>query len=202
MAFPSFSPKSPNDHRGTTHRGTPQGSTPQRARPRTLRTLDRRAVALDGRFEAARQLALTPLDEIRALDAAAFTELPLPTVLELEVPGCAGPVWLRSAPGRGAAVDAPVIDGPTFRAIAIAVASDRARPLDFQQLVDALGRDPHADGASLVSSWMDAVVPSSRSLRMGQVLERLGAKLFSVRIEERDAIVEPAANGPVLAYAG
>jgi len=43
------------------------------------------------RFEALRALTLTPLDEARALEARAFAELPLPTVLELEVPGWSGP---------------------------------------------------------------------------------------------------------------
>lgn len=197
MAFPRVS-------------SNPQPRPTSGPRPRALRPLERlgrREGALDGRFDAARALALTPLDEVRALEVTAFTDLPLPTVLELEVPGRAGPVWLRSAPGRGAAIDAPVIDGPTFRAIAIAVASDRARPLDVRALVDALAQDPAADGASIAASWLDGVAPSHRGLRVGQVLERVGVRLFSVRIErdasiERDRAAEPAANGPVLAFAG
>jgi hypothetical protein len=164
--------------------------------------LDRHA-SMDGRrFEAARALALTPLDEVRALDASVFTSLPLATVLELEVNGHAGPVWLRSAGGRGAAIDAPVIDGPAFAAITIAVASDRARPADFQALVETLARDPQADGQAIVGAWMDGVAPSPRPLRVGQVLERLGAKLFSVRIEAHAPVSDPAANEPMPALAG
>jgi hypothetical protein len=62
--------------------------------------------------------------------------------------------------------------------------------------------DPHADALAIVASWMDGVAPSPRPLRIGQVLERLGAKLFSVRIEDPQTMAEPAANGPVLAFAG
>lgn len=175
-------------------------------RPRALRPLERlgrREGSFEGRrFDAARARVLTPLDEVRALDAAVFVALPLPTVLELEVPGRSGPVWLRSAPGRGAAIDAPVIDGPTLRAITMAVASDRARPVDFQLLVEAIARDPNVDALGIVATWMDGVAPSPRPLRIGQVLERLGAKLFSVRVEDHEAVAEPAANGPVLAFAG
>jgi hypothetical protein len=190
MALPSPNPPSPNH----------PGAAP---RPRTLpRASQHRAI--DGRlFHAARARALTPLEEIRALDAAAFTGLPLPTVLELEVPGHPGPVWLRSAPGRGAAIEAPVIDGPTFQALTVAVASDRARPVDLRLLLDALAQDPSADGAVFVASWMDGVPGSTRPLRIGQVLERLGAKLFSVRVEELSpASSGPAANGPAFEWAG
>lgn len=183
-------------------RPAPRPTTP---RPRVLRPLGRlgrREGSLDGGwFDAARALILTPLDEVRALDATAFTHLPVTTVLELELPGHIGPVWLRSARGRGAAVDAPVLDGPTFDALAIAVASDRVRPVDFVALVEALTRDPHADGIAIVSAWMDGVAPSTPRLTIGTILERLGVKLFSVRLEG-DAVEELAANGPALGLVG
>jgi hypothetical protein len=51
---------------------------------------------------------------------------------------------------------------------------------------------------------MDDLAPSVREsatcrLRVGQVLERLGARVFSVRIEGID---DHAANGPLIAHAG
>ncbi|MFO0710965.1 MAG: hypothetical protein U0353_14055 [Sandaracinus sp.] len=182
-------------------------------RPRTLRPEDRPRArqrtmeSRSARFDSARALVLTPLDEARALEALAFSELPLATVLELEVPGWSGPVWIRSVAGRGPSVGPltdPVIDGPAWRALAIAVASDRVRPTDFRALVAALAASPaeEREGAALreIAAWMDDIAPSPCRLRVGQVIERLGAKLFSVRIEESHD--EHAANGPPIAWAG
>ncbi len=156
------------------------------------------------RFEALRALTLTPLDEARALDARAFADLPLPTVLELEVPGWSGPVWLRSASGRGVVQRDPVIDGPAWRALLEAVESDRVRPIDFRQLVSTLAASgPETDSSTLaraeIARLLDGVSPEVRGWSVGRVLERLGARLFSVRIEEPE---EQVANGPVLRQAG
>ncbi len=196
MAFPH--PHSPRQSpaRQSSARHPRVAGTP---RPRTL-----------GRpsFEATRSFVLTPLDEVRALDALAFSDLPLATVIELELPGWSGPVWLRSAAGRGPYAigpSDPVIDGPAWRALAIAVASDRVRPRDFRALVETLAdlsaNAPDRDGVALkeIDTWMDVVAPSPCRLRVGQVLERLGARVFSVRIE---GVEDEAANGPVMAHAG
>ena len=212
MPSPFVSPNQPSSISASSmtrpSTGRPKISTPRHVRPRTLRPgAGRRDGALDGRgFDAARAIALTPLDEVRALDALFFAELPVPTVLELEVPGCAGPVWLRSAPGPGAAIGAPVIDGPLWRALATAVASERVRPIDFRALVEALGRasstaNSTRAGHDIIADWMDEVPPTTCRLRVGQVIERLGAKLFSVRVEQC-VENEPAANGPAFAHAG
>lgn len=182
---------------------TPRPTGPIKVRDRGLRPS----------FEATRSSVLTPLDEVRALDATAFAELPLVTVIELEVPGHSGPVWLRSAPGRGPHAIAPtdpVIDGLAWRALALAVASDRATPREFRALIETLAHlpanEPDRDGVAAreILAWMDDLAPSVREsamcrLRVGQVLERLGVRVFSVRIE---GIEDHAANGPVIAHAG
>lgn len=181
---------------------TPRPSGPIKVRDR----------GLPPTFEAARSFVLTPLDEVRALDALAFAELPLTTVIELEVPGWSGPVWLRSATGRGPHAippTDPVLDGLAWRALAIAVASDRARPRDLRALIERLAQlpanEPDRDHVAVkeIVSWMDDLAPSIREaatcrMRLGQVLERLGARVFSVRIE---GVEDAAANGPVVAHA-
>lgn len=213
MAFPIASPSTalPPSPGPSLRPAAP--SRGARGRPRTLRPADRGRVDArrDGAgerarvFESLRARALTPLDEVRVLDASAFADLPLPTVLELEVPGWSGPVWLRSGSGPGVATDAPVLDGATWRAVAIAVASDRARPVDFRALLERLADQPEdrlSAALAVIDGWMDGVAPSPCRLRLGQVLDRLGAKLFSVRIEEAEDGVEAAANGAPLAHAG
>lgn len=176
-------------------------------RPRVLRAEARQVASRRaGRaFQEARARALTPLDEVRALDARFFADLPVPTVLELEVPGWAGPVWVRSAPGRGphavASTD-PVFDRDAWRALVVAAASDRLRPSDVRALVERLARAGADDGMAQreIEAWMDVVTPSAAPLRVGQVLERMGVRLFSVRLEEPLQPLEaPAANGSVAA---
>lgn len=184
-------------------------SRPNLPRPRTLG--GPRAAIGRPRFEALRALALTPLDEVRALDARAFAELPVPTVLELDVPGWSGPVWVRSAPGRGIATRDPVLDGPAWRALVDATESDRVRPIDFRHLLGVLAtaeQDESACALREIDALVDGVSLEMRCWTVGRVIERLGARLFSVRVEEPTSAEpasggpEHAANGPVLAVAG
>jgi hypothetical protein len=155
-------------------------------RPHRPRTLGRR-------FEELRRTALTPLEEARSLDARSLPALPLVTVLELEVPGWAGPVWVRgdAAPVRREGAD-PLLDGLAWTALVEAVELDRVGPADFRALVARLAGEPALDPIVAIAELVDGVRPEApRGWTVGRVLERLGARLFSVRVDEKAAPDEP-----------
>lgn len=143
---------------------------------------------------------LRPLEEARGLPAAHFTQLPYVTVLELEVPGWSGPVWLRS----DAAVSIPgtdvVLGSDVWSFLVEAAEADRIYLADLRALLarvhsgEVLTRD-------------DVVGPvraeRPRQWTVGQVLARIGARLFSVRVEESPS-KEPmvSANTPAFQEAG
>ncbi len=191
---------------------SPASASPQAPRPRRLDVRRNAERLAREAFDEARAAAARPLEEARAFDALALTELPRPTILELDVAGWSGPVWVRSALGRGPnpipALD-PVIDAPIWRAIALATAADRLRPVDLRAVLGllavrpGLGRDEPSDEASrraqalaFIEAAIDGVPPSPERLTIGETLHRLGARLFSVRIED-----EPATSFAPLAEA-
>lgn len=124
---------------------------------------------------------LRPLEEARALPAAHFTEMPAVTVLELEVPGWSGPVWLRS----DAAIAIPgsdiVLGAEMWHWLVEAAEADRLYLADFRALLARIY-------AGEVLTREDVVGPvraeRPRAWSVGQVLARIGARLFSVRVEE------------------
>lgn len=134
-------------------------------------------------FEQLRRATLTPLEEARALDARALVELPLVTVLELEVPGWSGPVWVRGEDGRVGSQD-PVLDRRAWLALVDAVEQDRLHAADFRALVAKLGADPSYDVVgNLERVTAEVAREAVPPLTVGRVLERIGARLFSVRVD-------------------
>lgn len=209
----SLAPARSTSARSTSAAGRRAG-TP---RPRRLDEAVRAKVLAREAFEKACALAIRPLEEARAFDARHFLELPRPTILELDVPGWAGPVWVRSGEGRGPhpipPMD-PVLDGPLFRELVEVVAADRLRPVDFRTLLGLLSQrtspsaaaaeglssavsaakpEPSAEAARrFLVSCMDGVAPTDERLSIGGVLSRLDARLFGVRIEDEVATSFPA----------
>lgn len=169
-------------------------------RPSTQERLQRPRTLGGRRFEELRRSALTPLEEARGLDARSLPALPLVTVLELEVPGWAGPVWVRGDASTGPRLPGdPVLDGPAWTALVEAVELDRVGPADFRALVARLAREPEADPLAAIAELVDGVRPEPpRGWTVGRVLERLGARVFSVRVEE----LASSANAAQLARTG
>jgi hypothetical protein len=117
------------------------------------------------------------------------------TVLELEVPGWAGPVWVRGEDGRGQGQD-PILDRAAWLAVVDAAEQERLHAADFRALVAALAADPSLE----VTRWLASTLgetsrEATPAWTVGRVLERVGAKLFSVRVEA------PPSSAPVLAEA-
>lgn len=143
---------------------------------------------------------LRPLDEARALPAAHLGEMPAVTVLELEVPGWSGPVWLRSDLATSQ-VGADVVLGRDIWALLVEAAeADRIYLSDFRTI---LGRI-HAGDVLSREDVLGPVRPERpRHWTVGQVLARIGARLFSVRVEDAVAFVETSsANTLPLQEAG
>lgn len=153
-------------------------------------TFAERPKRLGRRLELLRRQATTPLEEVRRFDARAFVDLPKPTVLELVVPTYCGPVWVRSDSVDAAATTDPVIDGPVWLALVAAVEADRVRPVDFRKWVEFLAgsagtRPSRREALAEVEAWVDGVELEVQGWTVGRVLERIEARLFSVRVEDR-----------------
>ena len=124
---------------------------------------------------------LRPLEEARALPAAHFTEMPAVTVLELEVPGWSGPVWLRSDAAMATPGTDIVLGAEIWHWLVEAAEADRLYLADFRALLARI-----YGGEVLTREDVLGPVRAEppRGWSVGQVLARLGARLFSVRVEE------------------
>ena len=143
---------------------------------------------------------LRPLDEARALPAAHLGDMPAVTVLELEVPGWSGPVWLRSDLATSQVCADVLLGRDVWGFLVEAAEADRIYLSDFRTL---LGRIHAGD----VLKREDVLGPVSaerpRNWTVGQVLARIGARLFSVRVEDSIEFTEtPSANNLPLQEAG
>lgn len=143
---------------------------------------------------------LRPLDEARALPAAYFGDMPAVTVLELEVPGWSGPVWLRSDLATSQVGADVVLGRDVWGFLVEAAEADRIYLSDFRAILSRI----HAGDVLQREDVLGPVrAERPRNWTVGQVLARIGARLFSVRVEDSIEFAEtPSANNPPLQEAG
>ena len=143
---------------------------------------------------------LRPLDEARALPAAHLGDMPAITVLELEVPGWSGPVWLRSDLTTSQVGADVVLGRDVWGFLVEAADADRIYLSDFRTL---LGRIHAGDVLKREDVLGPVRAERPRNWTVGQVLARIGARLFSVRVEDSIGFTEtPSANNLPLQEAG
>lgn len=160
----------PSTARGPGARGTKGSNGNERASARHLHAV-------------ARGPRRSPLDEIRALDARHFVELPRETLLELTVPAIEGSVWVT---GRASVAETVRhtgqvhLDPSEWLALVVGVESERLRAEDFVALCRRKLEDP--ERVITLEDTLDGAQPDApRALLVADVLSAIGAALWSYR---------------------